>query len=171
MATSWTYIPIVGDYSAQGLNVFVEATFETIPRNTDPAQQGDAREGVLKWYLLLDNADPTVHADDAILAFVVRTPFQNQPFLPGQTVFSKNLQPLVVLTPSNGAAANQKLIAEPTITGSPAALVALVPQLAAIAATLNTNYLYSIVQVALVTPANAQVTFQLTIDFSHSSIN
>lgn len=165
MATNWLYVPVLGDYSAEAIGFFANNTFETFPRDPQGGAQGDPRPGSLKWVFHLNNSNPTTHATDQTETFLlVKTPF------PNVTPVDENqyLPVLSVLSVGSVNAIDQKVFAFTGNMLTPAQAISVIPALAGV---LNVNYLYAVVNVKVPAPAGAAISFQLMIDFSHSSIN
>jgi hypothetical protein len=72
---TWTYVPIVGNFSEGGIVLKDDAVDFLIPRSADPAYQGKPRPGRLKWFFQI-TSDAPITGSQQTLNFIVPTPFK-----------------------------------------------------------------------------------------------
>ncbi len=155
MATAWSYIPLIGDFSAAGFYIKNDVG-TVIPRSATSTVQGNPRPGVLKWHLSLANATPNTAGDNKVVIYVP-TPFS---FTSGDLSTKVNSYlPIVTLYGSSAEFTDQEVYLFTTIPAVDSGGL-LDPDGNCVAVTI---------QIAAATTDDLDI--GVVIDFSHSLIN
>lgn len=153
MPTAATFVPVLGDFEIDASLLVAPFVLQSgdntdVPRAGGATLQGAWRPGVMKTVLQIICPDPTANSDDQYL-LTVPLPRPLAPSAAELTTSLNAFYPIITVTPSLAAAANQ-------------ALSAFVSTLTAAAATITLD---------VGTAAAAPVSWFVCVDFSHTAIS